>query len=123
MRRHLAGFSQQPNGGPAGKLRAAAEALFRRPPDESALAAFGFTADDFKGEDVEVWPENWPALDLCARNRTQVIAGPGGLIGLNYIWFQSCLDRQGLDAEEVERIMSGIRVIEAVLLVEAYRDE
>lgn len=59
---------------------------------------------------------------LCADNRTQVIVGPGGMAGLNYAWLLSCLDRQKVDAEEAERIMEGVKIVEAVMLAEAYRD-
>ncbi len=32
----------------------------------------------------EVWPENWPAVEMFLRLRTQWIMGMGGPVGLNY---------------------------------------
>ena len=52
-----------------------------------------------------------------------MIVGAGGPVGLNYPWFWACLDRQGVDADEAERIMGGIRVIEECVLDRTYRDE
>lgn len=46
-----------------------------------------------------------------------------GPVGLNYLWFQSCLDRQGLDVQDANGVMEGIRVIEDVFLCETYKDQ
>ena len=87
------------------------------------LASYGLTEADFADEDtVHVWPENWLALDLYVQNRTQWIQGAGGPTGLNYPWFQSCLERQGVSADEAEDVMGGLRVIEDAVLEYVYRD-
>lgn len=97
--------------------------MFWRPPEEKELIAFGFRLGDYKSPEVEVWPENWQAIDLYSRNHTQMIVGAAGPVGLNYAWFQSCLDRQDIDAKEIGRIMGGIRVIEGIVLDRAYEAE
>ncbi|WP_368655387.1 DUF1799 domain-containing protein [Castellaniella ginsengisoli] len=96
--------------------------LYDRPPSAAELAEFGVRPSDFPPRRFEVWPENWTALDLYVRNRSQWIQGRGGPTGLNYPWFRSCLDRQGLPADEAETIMDGIRVIEDAVLDEVYKD-
>lgn len=35
-------------------------------------------------EDFEVWPENWPALEMWCRVQTQWRTSTGGAIGLDY---------------------------------------
>lgn len=77
---------------------------------------FGFRTEDYESPEVEVWPENWPALDLYVRNHTQIIVGVNGIVGLNYPWFWSRIDRMGVDQEEAEHIMDGVRMIEDIVL-------
>ena len=54
------------------------------------LEAFGAPADVIaqatqeSGADCEVWPENWPVVELWLRIETQWRVGFNGLIGLDY---------------------------------------
>ena len=91
-----------------------------RSPTADQLKGTGLKAKHYKEPQVDVWPENWPAIELYVRNRTQWIQGPGGPTGLNYPWFQACLDRQGVSVDEAEDIMDGIRVIEDAVLDRIY---
>lgn len=96
--------------------------LYDKPQSAADLAELGVRPSDFPPRQCDVWPENWPALDLYIQNRTQWIQGPGGPTGLNYPWFQSCLDRQGMSADEAEDIMDRLRVIEDAVLEKVYED-
>ena len=98
------------------------EFLYDKPPSAAELAEFGVKPSDFPPRRFEVWPENWPAIQLYAQNRTQWIQGPGGPTGLNYPWFQSCLDRKGVAADEAEVVMDGLKVIEEAVLDKVYKD-
>lgn len=97
--------------------------MFWRPPNEKDLNVFGLRSNDYKAPEIDVWPENWPAIKLYVDNRTQTIQGPGGPVGLNYSWFQSCMERQRLDVEEAGRVMEGLRTIEGAMLELVYEDE
>nr|WP_168797372.1 DUF1799 domain-containing protein [Lampropedia aestuarii] len=71
---------------------------------------------------VECWPDIWPALMLYHDNRTQTIPGFNGPTGLNYLVFNSELDRMGLQGDEREEIMGHVRIIEAEMLNKHYKD-
>lgn len=77
--------------------------------------------DDFEEDKAfEVWPENWPAIDLYMRNWTQWRYGPGGPSGLDYLVFFADLERQGVTGDEAEGIMAEIRMIEIGALEAIY---
>lgn len=93
--------------------------MWKRPTAEQ-LKGTGLKPKHYKEPHVDVWPENWMTIDLYAQNHTQWIQGPGGPTGLNYLWFQSMLDRKGVAAGEAESVMDGIRVVEDVVLEKVY---
>lgn len=95
--------------------------MFWRPPDEKELSAFGLKVDDYDESVADVWPENWPAIDLYVKYRTQWIQGAGGPTGLNYVVLFDDLDRNGVEGEDRDRIMDGIRVIEDAVLDDVYK--
>jgi hypothetical protein len=75
--------------GPIGKLKAAARALFRKPPKQpkqSELAAIGLTAEDLEepGGAFALWPDNADAFNVMQVLSGQWRIGPGGPIGLDY---------------------------------------
>lgn len=89
--------------------------MWRRPTADE-LRGTGLLPSHYKEPNVEVWPENWPALDLYMRYQTQWIQGAAGPAGLNYAILLSDLEKQGLDEEQVEDVMEGIRIIENSVL-------
>lgn len=70
----------------------------------------------------EVWPDNWPALELFIDLSTQWRVGPGGLIGLDYTVVFHELDRRQLARDEYDDLMDGIRLIERTVLAELRKD-
>lgn len=97
--------------------------LYDKPPSAAELAEFGVRPEDFPPVNHVLWDENWPAFDLYVKYSTQWIHGPGGPAGLNYPVLLADLDRHGIDAREIERVMDGIRVIESAVLDLTYKDE
>ncbi|KKO71842.1 DUF1799 domain-containing protein [Kerstersia gyiorum] len=91
-------------------------------PTAGELKGTGLKPSHYKEPNVDVWPENWPAIDLYLRYRTQWIQGPGGPTGLNYSVLFADLDRNGIEGDEREQIMEGIRIIEAAVLKKIYED-
>lgn len=61
---------------------------------------------------MEVWPENWPALQLFIRMATQWRVGMSGATGLDYGVLFTMLDRMKLGDEEQEQMFEDIRVME-----------
>lgn len=95
--------------------------MWRRPTADQ-LKGTGLKAKHYAEPQVDVWPENWAAVQLYVGNRTQWIQGPGGPTGLNYSWFQSCLDRGSMPVDEAEDVMDRLRVIEDAVLEKVYED-
>lgn len=87
--------------------------------DESLLALGIVPPSNFgdyeEGEEgFDVWPENWPTVEAFLKCQTQwVVAGMGGVIGLNYVAVDVVLRRYNLDDPE---IFAGIQVMEAAAL-------
>lgn len=73
----------------------------------------GLKAKHFKEPEVEVWPENWPAVELFSSVSTQWRVGAAGAIGLDYAIVYREIERRGLDHEET---MWRIGVIEVEAL-------
>lgn len=67
-------------------------------------------------EDVQVWPENWPAFCLFARMQTQWHIGMGGRSGLRYEALYPLLDRETKDAAEWQALFDDVRTMEYAAL-------
>lgn len=76
----------------------------------------GLTLDDYEGDAIGVWPENWPIYLLFCEVSTQWLMGPNGPCGLNHAVVLSRLDRMGLSNDEHERIYQGFRIMEVAAL-------
>lgn len=92
---------------------------------EAEMAQSGFTPEDFEGDDVEVWPENWLSWRLFCDMSTQwrYTAAGGGMspsipvrTGLNYPSLYPLLDRACPTPEEWERHFQDVRVCEDAAL-------
>lgn len=76
------------------------------------MRAAGLRPEDYEGDDVEVWPENWPAVEVFVRMNTQWIVGMSGQTGLNYLVLFDLLDRAGYVGPEWDRMFDDVRVLE-----------
>ncbi len=95
--------------------------MWRRP-TAAALRGTGLKPSHYKEPIVEVWPESWPSVELYVRYQTQWLQGPGGPSGLNYAILFADLDRSGIEGEDREDIMDGVRIIEAEVLRLIYQE-
>lgn len=96
-------------------------ALYWRRPTAAAAGELGLKPDDFPEPKVDVWPENWPHIQLFQRVSTQWRVGPGGPIGLDYAVIYHELDRNGVVGDDYTDAMASIRVIEAAALDEIHK--
>lgn len=95
--------------------------MWRRP-TAAALRGTGLKPSHYKEPIVEVWPESWPAVELYVRYQTQWLQGAGGPSGLNYAILFADLDRSGIEGEDREDIMDGVRIVEAEVLKSIYQE-
>lgn len=63
-------------------------------------------------QDVEVWPDNWQAVTLFARMRTQWRVGFGGAVGLDYNVLYRMIGRLKLGDMEAEELEEDVQVME-----------
>lgn len=104
-------------GGAAGKkLTEGVQALYWKPPKAEDLEAYGLTVDDYPPPSVEIWPENWPPIQLFNRISTQWRVGAAGPVGLDYNVVFHELDRAGIAGDDYDDMMAAIRVIESTAL-------
>lgn len=82
------------------------------------MEAAGFTPEDYAGDDVEVWPENWPAWVLFCEVSTQWRTGMNGPTGLDYSVVFRLMDEEGLKGQDWRGMLQDIRVIESAALVQ-----
>lgn len=104
-----------------GKLTQAAEAIYRKRPEANTanpfLAALG-NAESI----VEVFPENWAAVELFTRLATQWNHTYGGCTGLNYLVVFAMIDRLELDKTAAKHMFEDIQHLERVALSEMSKD-
>lgn len=65
---------------------------------------------------IDVWPENWVALELFAALQTQWRIGMGGPTGLDYAALPAVMDLQHIAAPERPEVFESLRVMEAEAL-------
>jgi hypothetical protein len=65
---------------------------------------------------VEVWPENWAALELFSAISTQWRVGMGGATGLDYTALPVVMDMQDTAPEHRRERFDEIRVMERAAL-------
>jgi hypothetical protein len=70
------------------------------------------TRGDVEGDPVEVWPDNWQAVNLFSRLGTQWRVGFSGPTGLDYMAVWTLIDRQRLDAEAADEMFDCVQVME-----------
>lgn len=85
-------------------------------PIAAEVGDIGLSPEDFPEPMVDVWPENWSAIQLYNQHSTQWRVGMNGPVGLDYNVIFHELDRRGLAMTEYDEFMDNIRLIEAAAL-------
>nr|WP_085646864.1 MULTISPECIES: DUF1799 domain-containing protein [unclassified Pseudomonas] len=80
------------------------------------MAVLGLTAADMEGDDVEVWPCNWPVFLLFKRMSTQWRVGAGGAIGLDYNCIRDVAGFLGIKKKNLAEIFPDLQVLEGEAL-------
>lgn len=111
--------------GKADNLEAAARAFYAKAASTAPpIAMVGFNIFAVAANEaaaVEVWPENWPALNIFCQLQTQWnTSGMGGRTGLRYEALYPLLDR--LDPDDWEPTFSDVRTMEAAALIQMSDD-
>lgn len=76
-------------------------------------AAGGFDLSGYyEQQGIEVWPENWPVIDLFIQLGTQWRVGMCGPTGLVYEAVYGLLDRKGLEGDDWLRMFDDLRILE-----------
>lgn len=96
-------------------------ALYWRRPTAAEVGDIGLKPEDFEEPHVDLWPENWPAIELFTRYSTQWRVGAGGPVGLDYTVILHDLDRRKISGDDHDELMASIRVIEHAALDEIHK--
>jgi len=86
--------------------------LYEQGPSAEQLAFLGLTLDDIEIDDVEVWPDVWPAFCLFEALGTQWRLGPGGPSGLDYTAIPSTAKMIGVKRRVLVEAFPDLRVME-----------
>lgn len=107
-----------------GKLKRAAQELYRPAASAQELAQFGLSPDDFdeSDEQMELWPCNWTAFIVFEAMSTQWRAGMCGATGLDYTALPVVMQMCGVAADEQPAVFADIRVMEDAAL-RAFREQ
>ncbi|MCW2099734.1 UNVERIFIED_ORG: uncharacterized protein DUF1799 [Pseudomonas psychrophila] len=76
---------------------------------------FGLAPEDLD-EDVEVWPDNWPAFRLFNAMATQWRTGACGATGLDYTSIRDVAEFIGIKKKQIKEIFPDLQVMEAEAL-------
>lgn len=93
--------------------------MFTPAPDQDDIAKMenlGLSAEDYAGEDVEVWPDSERAYLLFSQLQTQWRAGAMGPIGLDYNTLFHKMDRMRLEPDDYDELEAEIRTMEFAAL-------
>ena len=98
--------------------------MFAPPLNPQELAFWGLTPEDVAAQNqVEVWADNWQAVELLERMGTQWRVGFGGAYALDYnVLFQMPF-YQNLPRDEREFFLYQIRVLESAALDVMHKDK
>lgn len=97
--------------------------MYKRAPTSEQLRLLGLSAADYAANDdevVEVWPENLPVYDMWSVVGDQWRMGPSGPVALDMIPVFHEMDRAGLDKEEYDHLLVGIKTLASVALEEIH---
>lgn len=79
--------------------------------------------EDFVVDDVEVWPENWPAFTLFRDMQTQWRIGMAGQTGLDYPALFAVMDLHQIPSEEKRQVFADIQVMEDAALAQIHKKQ
>lgn len=77
---------------------------------------YGLTVEEASGPPCEVWPDNWPSVELFTSVSTQWRMGPAGPVGLDYAIAFRLMDRLGLSERAWDWMFDDLRVLEDAAL-------
>lgn len=80
------------------------------------MRLFGLSPEDFD-QDVDVWPDNWPAFRLFNALSTQWRVGACGATGLDYTAIRDVADYIGIKKKQIAEIFPDLQVMEAEALL------
>ncbi|MCE7762948.1 hypothetical protein GQL56_09875 [Pseudomonas putida] len=86
--------------------------MYEQGPSAEQLASLGLTLDDIETEDVEVWPDAWPAFCLFEALGTQWRLGAAGPSGLDYAAIPGTAKMIGLNRSELFEAFTDLRAME-----------
>ncbi|MBH3342450.1 DUF1799 domain-containing protein [Pseudomonas parafulva] len=86
--------------------------MYERGPTAEQLGALGLSLADVPDEEVEVWPDAWPALRLFEAMSTQWRLGQGGASGLDYAAIPATSSMLGIKRRELFNIFPDLRILE-----------
>lgn len=95
--------------------------MYWQRPTAAKAGALGLKPEDFPEPQVDLWSENWPAIQFFTRISTQWRTGMNGPTGLDYNVVFHELDRQGTAGDAYDEMMAAIRVIESTALEEIHK--
>jgi hypothetical protein len=90
--------------------------MYERGPTAEQLGALGLSLADVPEEEVEVWPDAWPALRLFEALGTQWRTGQGGASGLDYAAVPATAAMLGIKRRDLVDIFPDLRVFEVEAL-------
>ena len=82
------------------------------------MKAGGFTPEDYADDYFEVWPENWPAVEVFFDIANQWRSDMAGPSALDYNVLFRRLDRLKLSEDEWEQMFQDVRQLERGALAE-----
>lgn len=97
--------------------------MYERLPSLQEMEAAGFAPEDYETDPVEVYPENWLALDVFILMGTQWRVGMSGATGLDYSALYPLLDRRTSTQSEWDDLFADVRVCEQAALAEMNRKD
>lgn len=89
--------------------------MYTRLPTAQELGESGLLPADYV-ETIEVWPENWPLVELFDLLDTQWHHGMNGPTGLRYDVVTEMLDRKGYTGDAWWAALNDIRAMERAAL-------
>jgi hypothetical protein len=86
--------------------------------DVGMFASMGIPPEEWEKrlapEEIEIWPENWPAVEVFSAMLTQWRIGMGGPTGLDYAALPAVMDL--LEVERRTECFAGLQVMESEAL-------
>lgn len=96
-------------------------ALYWKRPTKAEAASIGCVPEDYEEPKVEVWEENWQAVQIFRKYSTQWRMGPGGPCGLDYAVIQFDPACKGLSPDQYDDLIARLGVIEQAALTHIHK--